>query len=382
MRIVSIGLFASEDRIALANALAEMHDVTLMLARDQLAASFPGAVDLGQFLRQHGLLHPRVTLRLIDYPKGQYRRKLAIASEILQEIAALRPDVVHHESSPAWMTVSMPWLRRFPLVVTIHDATQHVGETQPAALRFAVNLIETRLAHQLIVHGRQQADVLHRVYRAAQGKINVVPLGTPTAFRSLAQETVGSLEPHTVLFFGRLCAYKGLEVLLNAIPRVASRVPDVRVVIAGNGDCPAVQRAAAAHPAWYEVHNRFIPASEVAGFFQRARLVVLPYIEATQSGVVPLAYLFGRPVVCTRVGSIPEVVDHGITGYLVEPNDPAALADAMVRLLQDEDLRATMGRAAAIKAERDLSWEAIALKTTAIYERARQLAACGRSGAF
>jgi glycosyltransferase involved in cell wall biosynthesis len=242
----------------------------------------------------------------------------------------------------------------------------------PAPIVSAVNRLETRLAHQLIVHGRQQAELLRAAYGTPDARINVVPLGVPAAFRSMASEHVGRPEPRTVLFFGRLRAYKGLEVLLQAVPEVAARIPDLRVVVAGEGSYPIVQQAAAEHPERYTVINRFIPAAEVASLFQRAGVVVLPYVEATQSGVVPLAYLFGRPVVATRVGSIPEVVDDGSTGYLVPPGDPGALASAMIRLLEDDERREAMGRAAAAKAERDLSWGAIAARTTAVYERARQ----------
>ena len=72
-----------------------------------------------------------------------------------------------------------------------------------------------------------------------------------------------------------------------------------------------------------------------ATLFQQASVVALPYIEASQSGVVPLAYMHMKPVVATTVGGLPEMVDDGRTGYLVPPRDEQALATAVVRLLRD-----------------------------------------------
>jgi glycosyltransferase involved in cell wall biosynthesis len=159
--------------------------------------------------------------------------------------------------------------------------------------------------------------------------------------------------------------------LIKATPHILAKVPDARIIIAGAGDCPSIHEAANAYPYTFEIHNRFIQADEVGRFFLEASLVALPYQDATQSGIVPIAYLFGRPVVATRVGSIPEVVDDGKTGLLVEPGDEQSLANAVVKLLRDPDTCKSMGKAAAAKLEQDLSWQIIAKKTLQVYENAR-----------
>jgi len=83
------------------------------------------------------------------------------------------------------------------------------------------------------------------------------------------------------------------------------------------------------------VIDRFIPDDEVGLYFSAADLVVLPYRSATQSGIVPIAFAFERPVIATRVGGLSEAVRDGETGLLVEPNSPAALAEAIVRFYED-----------------------------------------------
>ena len=102
-------------------------------------------------------------------------------------------------------------------------------------------------------------------------------------------------------------------------------------------------------------------------FFDEASVVVLPYIEASQSGVVAISFAFGKPVVVTNVGSLPEVVDHGNTGLVVSPKSITELAKAIIKLLSDGDLREKMGQKAYKFSETELSWDKIAEITNETY---------------
>jgi glycosyltransferase involved in cell wall biosynthesis len=367
MKAVVIGLFAVDYMISLANALADLCDLTLFLSRRNLAAEFPGVEDLESDLRRRGLLSPRVSLRLIAYPRGQYWNKFRVPVTLIEEIRKLRPDVVHYQSGgEPWVVPALPFIRKRPLVVTIHDAHHHPGDKPPKFVLQAKNRILTRLADQIIVHGKEQAESLARQHRFSPKKLNVIFIGSGDFY---TQSRVRSEPPeaHTTLFFGRVCAYKGVDVLVEAAPLIAARVPDLRIVVAGEGYAEALEQVKADPSGCFEIHNRFIPAAETPALFRRAALVVLPYLDATQSAIVPMAYTFGRPVVATRVGSIPEVVEDGITGILVEPGDARALADAVVGLLLDPELRTAMGKAARRKSQTDLSWKSIAAQTLAVY---------------
>lgn len=372
LRVLSIGLFCAEYSIALANALARTSAVSLFLAKQNLAVQFPKSPGLETVLRDRQILDLAVSLRLVDYPTGHYLRKIGMARDLLREISGLQPDVVHYQSGgDPWIPSIMPWLRRFPLVVTIHDVIGHTGDWPPRPIMYLTNSLVTRLAHQIIVHGGQQARALQAAYGAPESKINIVPLGPFSVYRRLAKSEVVE-EPNLILFFGRIRAYKGLRYLIEAVPIIAQSVPDVRVLIAGRGDNPEKYGCVAGYPDRFEVRQGFIPMDSVGELFQRAAVVVLPYTDASQSAVVPLAYVFGKPVVGTRVGSIPEVVDDGQTGYLVEPRKSEQLAMAIVKLLKDADLRRQMGRNARHKVETDLSWEGIAAKTLQVYARAME----------
>ena len=125
-----------------------------------------------------------------------------------------------------------------------------------------------------------------------------------------------------------------------------------------------------AHPDRFIVHNEYIPEDRAADYFRRASVIVLPYIEASQSGVIPIACSAGKPVVATTVGGLPEMVENGRTGYLVPPRDSARLAEAVTKLLFDHSLRRSMGADAKRKIESECSPAVVAQKTLEVYRRA------------
>jgi len=151
--------------------------------------------------------------------------------------------------------------------------------------------------------------------------------------RPAARKRVG-IEGDLLLFFGFVRHYKGLDVLIEAMPRVLARRP-VTLVIAGEFYEPVepikARIAALGLVERVRVYDRYVADEEVGDLVAAADCVVLPYRSATQSGVVLVAYAGGCPVISTAVGGLPEVVEDGVTGYLVRPEDPAALADAILK---------------------------------------------------
>ena len=147
-------------------------------------------------------------------------------------------------------------------------------------------------------------------------------------------------------------------------------MPNARILIAGEGEDFARYRRMMVHPDRFIVHNEFVPEDRAADYFRRASVVVLPYIEASQSGVIPMAYSSGKPVVATTVGGLPEAVENGRTGFLVAPRNSVQLADAVVQLLLDAPLRRWMGANGKRKIEEESSPRVVAQKTLEVYRRA------------
>jgi glycosyltransferase involved in cell wall biosynthesis len=158
--------------------------------------------------------------------------------------------------------------------------------------------------------------------------------------RERARERLGlSAEAEVMLFFGFVRKYKGLHVLLEALPEITSARPQAHLVVAGEfyddeDRCRALIRARGLER---RVHtfNHYIPEQEVSTYFSAADVIVQPYVSATQSGVVQTAYHFDRPVIVSDVGGLAEVVPHEQAGLVVEPNDAAELAAACIRFFSE-----------------------------------------------
>lgn len=185
--------------------------------------------------------------------------------------------------------------------------------------------------------------------------------GRPRPTREQARRDLGlPAGARLVLFFGFIKAYKGVAHLIDAAPLLKARYGDgVRVLVVGDvyGDRQAYVDRIAASGAGDIVSlvDGFVPDEQVEAYFVASDLVVLPYVSATQSGIVQIAYNYDRPVVTTDVGGLPEVVLDGRTGFLVPPGDAPALAAAIARFF-DEDRAAEF--AAAVAAEkRRYSWD-------------------------
>jgi glycosyltransferase involved in cell wall biosynthesis len=311
-------------------------------------------------------LDPAVRVERLHHRRSDPRSLLEVL-RLRRRIAAWGADVVHVQETTDWRLVLLALSLRRPIVVTVHDVEVHPGERRGLQATLLRQLV--RRARAVVVHGEALRQQFLRVFpgRPARQEVASIPHGVLSTYRAGDDPSVEE-DPCTVLFFGRIAPYKGIEDLLAAQPRIAAAVPGARVVIAGGGPFEPYRPLVPAGGG-VEIHNRFIPDEEVPRLFRRAAVVVLPYREASQTGVVPIACDFGKPAVVTRVGGLPEAVDDGVSGLVVEPGDPVALADAIVRVLRDEGLRRRLGEGARRVGETRLSWRAIAAETSRLYGR-------------
>ncbi len=150
---------------------------------------------------------------------------------------------------------------------------------------------------------------------------------------------------------------------MRAFPLIKKEVQRARLFIVGSGDLgPYQDILKEIGEADIEIENRWIADEEIGSYFARAHLAVCPYIEASQSGLIPLAYVFKVPVVATHVGGLKEQVEHGRTGLLVPPNDPLKFARACIEILKDSEKRKWMGEQGFNKAQREWNWDMITEK--------------------
>ena len=362
MRIALLALHFAEYAARLALALSAKHEVLLVLeaanARHELSD------DLWAELEQS------VAVRCIKLPRLREPRLLSVNLEINRFLRDFDPEILHvQEYHPAFIGWAMlSFRRRIPVILTVHDHIQHSGGIPKDGWKWKVVQWFRLKAHRVIVHGARAQAELHELDSRIAGRTDIIQHGI--LGRTDIGNDIAGCEPGTFLFFGRIQPYKGLRYLLDACDALRSRGHAFRLVVAGTGPDLEPHRKRIAAARWVELIDRYIPVAEVPGLFRRAMSVVLPYTDATQSGVSAMAFAFSRPVIATSVGDVPQIVIDGETGLITPPRDGKALADAMERLLVDRALRDTLASGAAKFAQDHLSWPRIAEATCDTYRRA------------
>jgi glycosyltransferase involved in cell wall biosynthesis len=352
MKVAFLSFGFGEYCIPLASALARRADVLLLLPHQEAAPHL-------------SLLKQTVNFQPFHKPRmRQPLQQLRMLHTLARHIRRFDPDVLHLQQGHLWFNWVLPFLKQYPLVLTIHDPRHHIGDRESQKVPQVIMDFGFRHAAHIIVHGKRLKQVVVDQLRFPNEHVHVIPhivLGDSTMQPQVREDD------RLILFFGRIWAYKGLEYLIRAEPLITDRVPDAKIVIAGQGEDFARYRRLMVHPDTFTVHNEYVSDDKRTALFRQASIVVLPYIDASQSGVIPLAYTFAKPVVATTVGSLPEMVEHGHTGYLVPPRDEQALADAIVRLLLNHELRQRYGANGKRKIDTECSPSVVAEQTLAVY---------------
>jgi glycosyltransferase involved in cell wall biosynthesis len=317
-----------------------------------------------------GTIDERVDVRFLGIMHIYSLATSKILIKFLKIIYDFRPDIIHLQIGGSTIDLALlPLLKNIPLVSTFHDVKLHLGES--SLLYDLILYWNRKYSDIIIVHGKRLKEQMIKEYHISENKIHSISIGEcyVAPFKRYIKPDLQE-DGNLILFFGRIWKYKGLEYLILAEPIIKKEVPDAKIIIAGAGEKFKRYKDMMVNKDNFIIHNYRIPYNMGAELFQRCSLVVLPYIDASQSAVILTAYGFKKPVVVTSVGSIPEIVDDGITGYIVPPKDVNALAKAIIKLLKDEKLRRQMGENAYKKLKTDLSWDNIAEKTIQVYKEA------------
>ncbi|MBQ6518330.1 MAG: glycosyltransferase family 4 protein [Anaerolineaceae bacterium] len=336
----------------LAESLSRICDVKLLCAENA----------------EHAQALQQVDMQTIDTGKGAKGTVTKLFSpatwKTIRKISDdFRPDVIHITSAQEWNPALGLFIRhslKKPLIYTIHDVIHHEGT--PFYFKITEGLFRG-MPDGFSVLTEQGKNILSQ-RGVSPEKILVTPHGVYDFFTQYRRDIP---EQKEILFFGRIEPYKGMGVLLEAARPLLDENPDWTLQIAGGGDVTPYQELLS-HPQ-IKLTNRFLSDAEVDEFMERASIVALPYLSASQSGVIPTAFAFGKAVAATAVGGIPDMVRDHETGLLVPPNDVPALREALRELISDPKLREKIGKAGRAYALSELSWDSIAAKHAAFYHK-------------
>ncbi len=262
---------------------------------------------------------------------------------IIKKINSFLPDMVYSPMGHFWEKFVVPYLYCKCRVQTIHDPVLHQGEdsliNKCQKYLFAYKsdkyvVLSEVFKKQLVQSGIKEKDIL------------IVPHATFNAYNN--RNTFDNKKYNRFLFFGRIIKYKGLDVLLRSLEYVCNEYPEAKLVIAGNGNIEEYEVLLNKYKAHIDLHIEWIRDEQVKMYFEQVDFVVLPYVQASQSGVIPLSYGFGKPVIATRLGGLPEQIIENKTGILIAPSSETELGKTILLLLKNEDLLAYM---------KEQSWE-------------------------
>lgn len=322
-------------------------------------------------------------------------RVLVYYWKLLRYAATARPKVFHilwnNKFELFDRTLLLIYYKFFGkrIAFTVHNVNAGQRDGNDGLINRLTLRIQYHLIDHLFVHTERMKRELGTDFGVADHKISVIPFGINstvpnTALTSLeARERLGLAASHkAVLFFGHISPYKGLEYLVDAMAALARTDPEYRLLIVGRPKNCALY--------WAKVEQRisdlglrpnviarieFVADEETEVYFKAADVLVLPYIDIFQSGVLFLGYNFGLPVIASDVGSFREDIVEGKTGYVFKPRDSEELA-AAIQTYFKSDLYSHLEehRAQIIDyARQRYSWAAVGETTRRVYARlARQ----------
>jgi glycosyltransferase involved in cell wall biosynthesis len=242
-------------------------------------------------------------------------------------------------------------------LLTVHDATRHPGEDQSWRrwlLRRDIEASDAALVLTRSVGASLEANYRYpadRIFLSTHGHFGDANLDSGP--RSLPND-----RPARLLFFGRILQYKGLDLMLEALPLLRREFPRLGLEVWGAGDITPYEAALEAIGD-VRVENRWIEEEELTGIFAATDLAVLPYREASQSGVVATAFAVGMPCVVTPIPGLCEQVAHGQTGVIATGFTSAEYAEAVAKVLRDPIFYAHLSQGCVAAAKTTLSWETI-----------------------
>jgi glycosyltransferase involved in cell wall biosynthesis len=294
-----------------------------------------------------------------------------IRADFGRYIRQQRIDAVVATMSHLWNPLLVGAVRRAGarLVTVVHDAAPHPGDEYPFRQRMVAR--ELALSDRVVTLTEHVGAGVRANFDYPAGRMAVIPHGI---FRfdtdPMRRREPPAGRPFRFLFFGRLLAYKGLDLLMDAMERIDRSVP-LELVVAGAGDLGPLAERMARNPR-VTLDRRWIPEGEIGEIFARADATVAPYREASQSGVLAASYGAGLPMIATPVGGLAEQVVPFGAGLVADDMSPDAFAAAMVRLASDPALyRALVARTVAA-AEGPLSWDRIAAQFEEVVEGLRR----------
>lgn len=284
--------------------------------------------------------------------------------QLYRKLKSEHYDIIHF-TWPLLPPAFILYLLKDKMFMTVHDPFPHSSENH-SLMNISRKIAFRQVSNFFILNKAQKRDFI-KYYHLEKKHVYESRLSSYNYLQ--AYMTPSSPKEKYVLFFGQVTSHKGVEYLLQSFDEIHEAFPEVKLIVAGKWregyNLPAIYE----QKSYIDIHNAFIPDRDLADLIANSFFVVVPYLDATQSGVIMSSYAFCKPCIATNVGGLPEMVIDGYYGLIVPPRDAHAIADASIQLLSNPSLLKQMSdNIRADYQEGDKSWKNIAKEILDAYK--------------
>ncbi|WEK71697.1 MAG: glycosyltransferase family 4 protein [Candidatus Chryseobacterium colombiense] len=352
MKVAFLSTFALDANISLIHALRKkndvyffteaLHEVYNFLNKEKLKENISKGTEVDELSRFHELIDLDKTYVIKGTRTVNILKKLYISYKINLYLKKINPDVIIIDNYMLTYFFSTLSYRKKMLLI-VHDPFLHSGENFMMD-RMLRSLQFSLIDNKILLNKNQKKDFIQHY--------NYNPDNIYTSFLSVYDylrycKTNNSSPPSgfNLLFFGRISPYKGIRFLLDAFVKMIDLQPDadMTLTIAGSGNFDFNIEVYKQYPQ-INILNEYIYPENLADLISQASVVVCPYTDATQSGVIMSAYAFKKPVIATNVGGLPEMVEDKKTGLIIEPKSSDAIYNAVWELYKNKGVLDEMSR--------------------------------------
>lgn len=321
-------------------------DLILCFSLDRKSES---VIDFEDIVIETGFLSPNTVSRILPSAIKNYLQDISSIHFFIYHNLKLRSlknlflsiqlanilknyDVIHFNGMNGVLPILIFLLKSKKVIFTVHDIYPHSGEK---VSKFHLKMVDylAKSKYPVIVQNTVDYDNLKKRYPKNHDKFHYIPFGVLEILRAYSAKNENCSD---ILLFGRISPYKGIDYLIDAIKLLKNRGLEVKTIIAGKGeiyfdtdcfDCLGI-----------ELINCYLDTDRLIGLIKNTKVVVCPYTDATQSGVLMTAFAFGKPVIASAVGGFKDVIIDNYNGLLVPPMDSDALAKAIQKMLFTKSL--------------------------------------------
>ena len=288
---------------------------------------------------------------------------LSTRKKFARYLAENRIDIVNSTMSHYWSRFITSSVKSSgaALLNTVHDAVLHPGEDGGLKSWFFQPFSDADGYIAFSHHVARQLSGLHNIPPEKIAVIPLAPLSDPV-FPCANRADNDHLR---LLFFGRILPYKGLERLIEAYALLRREGVPITLQITGAGDMRKLMPLVNGLPG-IGIHNHWVPETKMGSVFASADVIVLPYLESSQSGIVASAFAAGVPAIATPIGGLPEQITDGINGLIAADTSPTALAQAIRRLAEDDALLSHLRQGALHTVQQQYSWDVVSTGVIAL----------------